>query len=203
MIFISIDDGEVHNLRTICDEVYGRENFVVSLVWQKRYSRENRETIGDVHEFILMYVKDFSRFRGQIRKLPITEEQAKVYKNPNNDPRGRWRAVPITAQAGHATKDQFYEIISPGGKKHSPPAGRCWGITKATFEKYLEEGRIYFGKDNNSQPNLVRYLSEVEGITPWSWSRKSLSENHFAPSSAMPALAVTASRSMLNKSSSS
>ena len=99
----------------------------------------------------------------------MSEEQAKVYKNPNNDPRGRWRPVPMTAQAGHATPEQFYEIVAPGGKVHTPPAGRCWSLSKKTFEELLKDGRIYFGKDNNSHPNKIRYLSEVPGVAPWTW----------------------------------
>lgn len=99
----------------------------------------------------------------------MNDEQAKVYKNPNNDPKGRWRAVPMTAQAGHATPEQFYPITAPKGKVHTPPPGRCWALAQSTFERLLSEGRIYFGKDNNSQPNTIRYLSEVPGVAPWTW----------------------------------
>ncbi|MDA3791323.1 MAG: site-specific DNA-methyltransferase [Desulfobacula sp.] len=168
-LWINIDDNEGHNLKVLCDDVFGRNKFIAANIWQKRYSRENREAIGDVHDYIFTYSpfpQAFKKFRKQIE---LTEKQAKVYTNPNNDPKGRWRTIPLTAQAGHATKDQFYEIKAPGGKVHTPPSGRCWGIAKATFEKYLEEGKIYFGQDNNSQPNLIRYLTEVEGITPWTW----------------------------------
>ena len=168
-IWISIDDSEQAYIRVLCDELFGRNNFVAQIVWQKRYSRENRESIGDVHEYILVYAKNPMRFK-EIRNLvPMTEQQAKVYKNPNNDPRGRWRPVPMTAQAGHATPDQFYEITAPGGKVHTPPPGRCWSLSKKTFEELLADGRIYFGKDNNSQPNKIRYLSEVPGVAPWTW----------------------------------
>ena len=168
-IWISIDDDEGHYLKVLCDEIFGRNSFVASIVWQKRYSRENREAIGDVHEYIFVYAKNFALFK-EIRNLvPMSEEQAKIYKNPNNDPRGRWRAVPMTAQAGHATSEQFYEIQAPGGKIHTPPPGRCWALSKKTFEALLSEGRIFFGKDNNSQPNTIRYLSEVPGVAPWTW----------------------------------
>lgn len=168
-IWISIDDNERDYLKVLCDEIFGRSNFIASIVWQKRYSRENREAIGDVHEYIIVYAKNPTRFK-EIRNLvPMSEEQAKVYKNPNNDPRGRWRPVPMTAQAGHATPEQFYEIVAPGGKVHTPPAGRCWSLSKKTFEELLKDGRIYFGKDNNSQPNKIRYLSEVPGVAPWTW----------------------------------
>ena len=168
-LWISIDDAEQAYLRVLCDELFGRTNFVAQIVWQKRYSRENREAIGDVHEYILVYAKSPMKFKEDRNLVPMSEEQAKVYKNPNNDPRGRWRPVPMTAQAGHATPDQFYEITAPGGKVHTPPPGRCWGMAKKTFEELLADGRIYFGKDNNSQPNTIRYLSEVPGVAPWTW----------------------------------
>lgn len=168
-IWISCDDRESHYLKVICDELFGRSNFIASNVWQKRYSRENREAIGDVHEYIFVYAKKPQLFKQLRNKVPLTEEQAKVYKNPNNDPKGRWRGIPMTAQAGHATAEQFYPIASPSGKVHYPPEGRCWGLAEATFKKLLAEGRIYFGKKGDSQPNVIRYLSEVEGVTPWTW----------------------------------
>lgn len=169
VIFVSIDDNEVHRLRMIMDEVFEADKHIATVVWQKRYSRENREAIGDVHEYVMVYAKNPMHFKSHRNLLPPTEEQLKVYRNPNNDPKGRWRPIPMTAQAGHATKDQFYEITAPAGKVHIPPDGRCWGISKATFETLLADGRIYFGKDNNSQPNIIRYVSEVEGFAPWTW----------------------------------
>ena len=168
-IWISIDDNEQAYMRVLCDELFGRENFVAQIVWQKRYSRENREAIGDVHEYIIVYAKSKERFKEVRNLVPMSEEQAKVYKNPNNDPKGRWRSVPMTAQAGHATSEQFYPITAPGGKVFTPSPGRCWALSKSTFERLLSEGRIYFGTDNNSQPNTIRYLSEVPGVAPWTW----------------------------------
>jgi len=168
-IWISIGDDEAAYLKILADELFGKDNFVAQIVWQKRYSRENREAIGDVHEYIIVYAKNPAVFKEKRNLVPMSDIQAKVYKNPNGDARGRWRPVPLTAQAGHATPDQFYDIIAPGGKVHRPPAGRCWGISQKTFEEHLAAGRIYFGKDNNSQPNLIRYLSEVEGVAPWTW----------------------------------
>ena len=149
------------------DEVFGRGGFVASNVWQKRYSRENREAIGDVHEYLLVYALKPELFKKRRNLVPLTEEQAKVYRNPNNDPKGRWRPVPMTAQEGHATPEQFYEVRSPSGKVFRPPEGRCWGVAKATYEKLLKEGRIYFGKNGDAQPNIIRYLSEVPGVAPW------------------------------------
>jgi adenine-specific DNA-methyltransferase len=101
--------------------------------------------------------------------VPITPQQAKIYRNPNNDPKGRWRPIPMTAQEGHATPEQYYEVVTPSGVVHKPPTGRCRGISKATYERLLAEGRIYFGKKGRSQPNTIRYLSEVEGVAPWTW----------------------------------
>lgn len=168
-IWISIDDSEQAYMRILCDEIFGRSSFVAQIVWQKRYSRENREAIGDVHEYIIVYAKSPLLFKQSRNLVPMSEEQAKVYKNPNNDPRGRWRTIPITAQAGHATAAQFYTIISPSGKTFTPPAGNCWRYTEAAYNKLLQEGKIYFGKNGDSQPTTIRYLSEVPGVAPWTW----------------------------------
>jgi adenine-specific DNA-methyltransferase len=169
VIFISIDDNEYVNLKLICDEIFGSNKHIATNVWQKRYSRENRQAIGDVHEYVTVYSKNPKEFRKYRKLLPPTKAQEKVYRNPNNDPKGRWRPIPMTAQAGHATSSQFYEVKSPGGKIHTPPEGRCWAISRTTYDNLLKKGRIYFGKNNNSQPNMIRYLSEVEGVAPWTW----------------------------------
>ena len=168
-IWITLDDNESHYLKVMCDEIFGRKNFVANIVWQKRYSRENREAIGDAHDHLLVYAKNSMEFKKVRNLVPMNETQAKVYKNPNNDPKGRWRGIPMTAQAGHATPEQFYEIVSPSGKSFRPPEGRCWGVSRATYDRLLEEGRIYFGKNGDSQPNIIRYLSEVKGVVPWTW----------------------------------
>ena len=166
-IWITIDDNEAHYLKVLCDEIFSRKNFVASNIWQKRYSRENRETIGDAHDYVLLYAKNADRFKSVRNRVPITEEQAKIYKNPNNSPRGRWRGIPMTAQGYRP--NQMYEIIAPGGAVHRPPEGRCWSTIESGFLKLKEAGQIYFGKDNNSQPNIIRFLDEVEGFVPWTW----------------------------------
>jgi len=168
-LWVSIDDYEMPYLRVVMDEVCGRRSFLATNVWQKRYSRENREAIGDVHEYIVAYAKDPAVFKKTRNLLPLTNDQIKVYKNPNNDPRGPWRTIPITAQAGHATKAQFYTITAPSGKRFDPPPGNCWRYSQIAFEKLRADGRIYFGKDGNSQPTTIRYLSEVKGSVPWTW----------------------------------
>ncbi|EIM98160.1 adenine-specific DNA-methyltransferase [Paraburkholderia hospita] len=166
-IFISIDDCEVANLRKICDEIFGEENFIATCAWQKRYSRENRGAIGDAHEYLVAYGKNAELFQ-QVRGLIApTEEQTKVYRNTNNDPNGRWRPIPMTAQGYRP--NQMYEITTPTGAKHLPPEGRCWGLVEPEYLRLLEQGRIYFGRDGSSQPNIIRYLSELEGLVPWTW----------------------------------
>jgi adenine-specific DNA-methyltransferase len=166
-IWVTIDDNEAHYLKVVMDEVFGRKNFVANIVWQKRYSRENREAIGDAHDHVLVYAKTDEKFKKSRNKVPITEQQAKIYKNINNDPRGRWRAIPMTAQGYRP--NQMYKIIAPAGKVHTPPEGRCWSMIEPEFLRFKIEGKIYFGKDNNSQPNVIRFLDEVEGMVPWTW----------------------------------
>ena len=166
-LWVSIDDYEMPYLRIVMDEVCGRPSFIAANVWQKRYSRENREAIGDVHEYIIVYAKTPDKFKTVRNRVPITEDQAKVYKNPNNDPRGRWRGIPMTAQGFRP--NQMYPITTPTGVVHTPPEGRCWSTVESEYRKLLAAGRIWFGKDNKSQPNTIRYLSEVEGMVPWTW----------------------------------
>jgi adenine-specific DNA-methyltransferase len=169
VMLISIDDHEAHNLRAVVSEIFGEENIVATFVWQKKYSRDNRPVIGTVHEYLLMVARDAEAFARVRNLLPPSEESTRVYRNPNNDPRGRWRPVPMTAQAGHATANQFYKITSPAGVVHEPPEGRCWSPVEETFEQLRREGRIWFGKDGAGQPNVIRYLSEIEGFVPWTW----------------------------------
>src|SRR5699024_5973706 len=146
---------------------FGRYRFIACNVWQKRYSRENRGAIGDVHEYVMVYALNPERFQESRHRLPPDEKQSKVYKNPNNDPKGRWRGIPMTAQGYRP--NQMYEIETPSGKKIKPPEGRCWSHIESEFHKLKAQGRIYFGKNGNSQPSIIRYLSEVEGFVPWTW----------------------------------
>lgn len=170
-IWVSIDDNEGHYLKVIMDEVFGRSRFLSNVVWQKRYSRENREAIGDVHEHVLVYSRSPERFKATRNKLPLDDDQAKIYRNPENpketDPSKRWRGLPMTAQGYRP--NQMYTITAPNGRTHTPPGGRCWSMIEPEFEKLRARDRIYWGKDGNAQPSVIRYLSEVEGLVPWSW----------------------------------
>lgn len=170
-IWVSIDDNEGHYLKVIMDQIFGRKNFIASNVWQKRYSRENREAIGDVHEYIVVYAKSPDAFKARRNRIPLDEQQAKIYKNPKNpnelDPAKRWRGLPMTAQGYRP--NQMYVVTAPNGKQHKPPEGRCWSTVESEFEKLKAKGRIYWGKDGNAQPSVIRFLSEVEGLVPWTW----------------------------------
>ena len=166
-IFISIDENEVANLKLICNEIFGSNHHVATIAWQKRYSRENRGAIGDAHEYILIYASNVEVFKNLRHKVAFDDTSSKVYKNPNNDPKGRWRAVPMTAQGFRP--NQMYPITTPSGVIHYPPNGRCWSTVESEYKKLLEAGRIYFGKNGDSQPSTIRYLSEVEGMVPWTW----------------------------------
>jgi adenine-specific DNA-methyltransferase len=166
-VFTSIDDHEVHSLRMLMNEVFGEEHFVACCIWQKRYSRENRGAIGDAHDYLVVYAANLEVFQECRNLIPMTEDQSRVYKNPNNDPKGRWRAVPMTAQGYRP--NQMYEIETPSGQRYKPPEGRCWSMTEPEYLRLKAEGRIYFGKDGSSQPGVIRYFSEVEGLVPWTW----------------------------------
>ena len=167
IIAVSIDDHEVHHLRIVLNEIFGEENFIATAIWQKRYSRENRGIIGDVHEYVVFFARDIETLAKVRNLLPMDEESAAVYKNPNNDPKGKWRGIPMTAQGFRS--NQMYKITTPTGVDHYPPAGRCWGMLEPAFLKLREAGRVWFGTDGNAQPSIIRYLSEVEGLVPWTW----------------------------------
>ncbi|MDF1779818.1 MAG: site-specific DNA-methyltransferase [Alcanivoracaceae bacterium] len=167
-LWVSIDDREMPYLRVVMDELCGRDCYLATNVWQKRYSRENRESIGDAHEYVLVYVKDKNKFKAIRNKLPLGEKQKKVYKNRNKDPRGLWRSVSLSAQGYRP--NQMYEIVSPvTGKVHTPPAGSCWKVIEPKFKELLSENRIYFGKDGNAVPARIQFLKDIEGMAPWTW----------------------------------
>lgn len=172
-IWVTIDDNEAHYLKVVMDEVFGRGNFVATNVWQKRYSRENRGAIGDVHDYLMVYAKSPEIFKQRRNKIPLDESQAKIYRNPGNpteqDPTKRWRGLPMTAQGYRP--NQMYEIVAPNGTRHRPPEGRCWSMVEDEFEKLLAADRIYWGKDGSAQPSVIRFLSEVDGLVPWTWWR--------------------------------
>ena len=166
-IWISMDDSEISLLRILMDEIFGHERFVACNVWQKRYSRENREAIGDVHEYLLVYAMDPKRFKAIRNRVDFDKKQLKNYKNQNNDPRGPWQSISMTAQGWRP--NQMYTISAPNGIIHKPPEGRCWSLIESEYLKLKKANRLWWGKDGNGVPRQIRYLSEVEGLVPWTW----------------------------------
>lgn len=167
VIFVSIDDHEVHHLRKLCDEVFGEENFVAQFIWEKRVNRENRNEVSVRHDYILCFSKEKLSEERRLAQLPMNEKALGNYSNPDNDPRGLWKSDPAHAQAGHGTKAQFYTLVAPNGKEHKLPSGRCWLYTKDVMDKAIKENRIWFGKDGNGVPRIKTYLNAKErGLTP-------------------------------------
>ena len=178
-IWISIDDREVHYLKVACDKILGRKNFVTTIIWQQRTSRENRKVFSNNHEYLLVYAKDLKKFSKTRNSLELTPEVRGRYKNVDNDPRGLWQSVSANVQAGHATASQFYTLEAPNGKLHVPPAGRCWVYSFKKMEEQIRDARIWFGRDGNGVPRLKRFLSESrQGMTPETlWSASDVGTN--------------------------
>ncbi len=167
VIFISIDDNEVHNLRKICDEIFGEGNFVAQFIWEKRTTRENRKVFSFNHDYIVCYTKNKKEFEDVRNMLPLTEEALNRYSNPDDDPRGVWQSVSLNAQAGHGTAAQFYTITTPSGRELNPPPGTCWRVTEKKLQELIKDNRIWFGHDGNNVPRRKVFLSEAnDGLTP-------------------------------------
>lgn len=169
IIFISIDDNEQENLKKICNEVFGAKNFIAQMVWQKRTSPDARRIISAGHEYILAYVKNELLGHSILNSLPFNEDDYARYKNPDNDPNGPWISTDCTAQAGHGTKDQFYDMITPAGRVIKLQPGLCWRYTKAKMDQEIAAGHIWFGTDGQGVPRKKTYLCDRAGKTMWTW----------------------------------
>ena len=169
VIFISIDDNESENMKKICGEIFGEGNFIAQDIWQKRTTPDARRIISAGHEYILIFCKNIQSSGEIIRLLPFSEKDRAAYKNPDNDPRGPWVSTDCTAQAGHGTKNQFYELVTPVGRKIVLPDSLCWRFTKEKMQEEIEAGRIWFGQDGKGVPRKKTYLSERAGRNLWTW----------------------------------
>lgn len=173
-IFITVDDEEVSHLRDICDDIFGEENFIADVVWQKKYAPQNDATyFSDMHDHILVYAKLAKRTKNDeqgwnLSLLPRTESQNAAYKNPDDDPRGVWQSDNLSVKTYSAQND--YPITTPSGRVVSPPKGRCWSVSKERFSELLEDNRIWFASNGKGVPRLKRFLSEVQdGTVPVTW----------------------------------
>lgn len=166
-LWISIDDNEVHYLKVMADDLLGRERFVTTIAWEHRTTRENRRVFSNNHEYLLVYAKDPARFKATRNLAPLSEEILARYKNPDDDPRGPWQSVSLTAQSGHGTRAQFYEVVAPNGQRHSPPKGRCWIYNEKRMHEAIASGDVWFGSQGDGVPRLKRFLSSAPpGVTP-------------------------------------
>ena len=180
-LWISIDDDEQAYMKVLCDELFGRSSFIASIIWQKRTSPDMRAVISDGHDYVLVYAKDKDLFKQVRNRLPLSEEQRKSYKNPDNDPRGPWTSTDCTAQAGHGTADQFYTLTTPVGRVIELPKSLCWRFTKERMEEEIAAGRIWLGKDGTGVPRKKTYLKDSTGVVPWTlWMNKEVGHNQEA-----------------------
>ncbi len=164
VIFVQCDDNEQAYLKVLMDEIFGRDNFVNTIIWEKKYSPQNdAKWFSDNHDFILLYAKDKGIWRPNL--LPRTSEMDARYKNLDNDERGAWKPSDCLVKTYMASYD--YSITTPSGKVVTPPKGRCWMTSKENFQKLVDDNRIYFGRNGDNVPSLKRFLSEVkQGTTP-------------------------------------
>lgn len=163
-IFVSIDDNELMNLLYIMNEIFGEENFIATIIWQKKYAASNdNKYISNVHEYLIVFAKNKLNWKPNLFERPA-ELNAK-YKNPDNDPRGPWYSTNLSVKT--FSEKNYYPIISPKGKKFLPPPSRCWVVSKEKYKELLDDNRIWFGKDGTSRPYQKKFLSEVQkGIVP-------------------------------------
>jgi adenine-specific DNA-methyltransferase len=167
VIFISVDDNEVTNLRKLCDETFGEENFVAQIIWQKRTSPDMRTAFSTGHEYVLVYCKDMFTIDTTLFPLPLSDEDKVNFSNPDNDPKGPWVSSDFTAPGYRP--NQMYSITTPSGVVVEPPKGRCWKNLKDVYLQYLNEGRLWFGADGKGVPRQKTYLSERNGKIGWTW----------------------------------
>lgn len=164
VIFISIDDNEVENLRKICDEIFGESNFIAQVIWERAFAPKNDAKFFSVsHDYVLIYARSIDVF--SIGLLPRSAESDARYKNPDNDPHGPWTSDNMTVKSYSANYD--YPIRTPNGTIYYPPAGRCWFTSKERMQKLIEKGVVWFGNNGGNMPRIKRYLSDVQqGMTP-------------------------------------
>ena len=179
-IWISIDADESHYLKVLCDEIFGRRNFIDEVIWQRAYAPINlKKTLSRSHDTILVYAKNKSD-KYELNRLPRSQEADDRYKNPDNDPRGVWQSDNFSV--GPCVQEKVYEVELPSGRKVLPPEGRCWLLTKERFEEFLADNRIWFGLDGNGVPRIKRFLSEVKNgiVANTLWTYQEVGHNQDA-----------------------
>ncbi len=185
VIFISIDDNEQHHLRLIMDEIFGEQNFIQNIIWQKKYSPQNdAKYFSDMHDFVICYAKN--KIQGDVKDgwkrnlLARSDEMDGRYKNPDNDPRGVWKPSDFSVKT--YSEEYDYAVTTPSGRVVNPPQGRSWRTSKDNYETLIKENRVFFGKRGDAVPQIKRFLSEVkQGVVPLSiWRYKDVGHNQDA-----------------------
>jgi adenine-specific DNA-methyltransferase len=179
VIFISIDDNEVHNLRKVTDEIFGEDNFITEIIWEKKFSPQNDAKYFSLnHEQILCYGKNKKLFNRNL--LPMSSEQILRYKNIDNDPRGEWTSGDISV--GRVTEKDIYPILTPSGREVYPSKGNSWRFSKDKLEELIKDNRIWFGENGDNVPRIKRFLTEInQGIVPISiWYNKDVGHTQSA-----------------------
>ncbi len=169
-IFVTIDDNEAARLKVVMDEIWGEENFVATIAWQKVFAKKNKALISGSHDHILVYTRSMDAWSRNL--IPRDEKQLAAFANPDNDPRGSWQSVAFSVQSedSERRKEYRYEITLPSGRKVGPPVGRHWNGLPSRYEEMRREGRLWFGSDGNNPPRQKVFLSEVQdGIVPDTW----------------------------------
>jgi adenine-specific DNA-methyltransferase len=178
-IWISIDDDECHYLKILLDEIFGRKNFVASIIWKKKFSPQNdAKWFSDMHDYILVYAKDKNQWKPNLLNRTIAMDDR--YKNLDDDHRGPWTSSDLSVRTYIESND--YEITTPSGKRIRPAKGRCWGVNKGEFQRLVSDNRIWFGRTNDGKPRLKKFLTDVkQGITPMTiWDHTEVGHNQEA-----------------------
>jgi len=181
-IWISIDDDECHYLKVMCDEIFGRKNFIANVIWEKKYSPQNdAKYLSDTHDHVLVYVNNVEKGnKSSLWRLPRTAEMDARYKNYDNDPRGQWKSDSLSVKTYSASCD--FPVQTPSGRIVNPPAGTCWRVSPKRLKELIKENRIWFGHNGTNVPSLKRFLSEVQNglVSKSIWSRSEVGDNREA-----------------------
>jgi adenine-specific DNA-methyltransferase len=167
-LWVHSDEREQGTLRVLLDELFGRSTFVSTIVWQRRYSRENRRAFSPSHDYLHVYAPSGAEWKRYRNRLPRTDDKD-LWRNPDHDPRGPWSTVSLVAQGGHGTKDQWFSVTLPSGRVVQPPAGSCWRVTPERLSELRRDGLVWFGATGNNVPRRKVFLAEAKGLVPSTW----------------------------------
>jgi adenine-specific DNA-methyltransferase len=167
-LWVHCDDAEQAALRVLMDDLFGRASFVATVVWQRRYSRENRRAFSTAHDYLHVFAPAGHEWKHHRNRLPRNDRPG-TWRDGDGDPRGHWSTVSLVAQGGHGTKDQFYAIALPSGRVVEPPPGSCWRVTRERFAALERDGLIWCGPDGDNVPRRKVFRGDAQGLVPSTW----------------------------------